>query len=61
MHKELNNEKLLLKILSNFDKNFNKLNNTNLSYKLSRFFSIDIDLFDYSNKNKNFIFYKDKN
>jgi hypothetical protein len=61
MHKELNNEKLLLKILSNFDKNFNKLNNTNLSYKLSRFFSKDIDLFDYSNKNKNFIFYKDKN
>jgi hypothetical protein len=59
MDKDLNNNQLVLKILSDFEKNFNKLSNSNLSYKISRFFSKNIDLFEYTNKKKNFIFYKD--
>lgn len=45
---------------TNFSKNFIKLSKFNLSYKISRFFSKDVDLFDYTTKKKNFIFYKDK-
>ncbi len=48
------------KLLLEFTKNFIKINQNNLSYKISRFFSKDIELFDYTNKKKDFIFYKDK-
>jgi len=53
---QIKSEELFLE----FSKNFIKINQNNLSYKISRFFSKDIDLFDYTNKKKDFIFYKDK-
>jgi len=61
MHIDLDyNNKLASKLLSEFDKNFEKISKADLSYKISRFFSKDVDLFDYKNKKKDFIFYKDK-
>jgi len=60
MHTDYKNQDKLEKLYLEFSKNFIKINQNNLSYKISRFFSKDIDLFDYTNKKKDFIFYKDK-
>jgi len=60
MHIDFKNQISSETLLLEFEKNFIKIQDSDLSYKISRFFSKDIDLFDYVNKKKNFIFYKDK-
>jgi len=50
----------LKNLLLEFEKNYLIISNFNLAYKISRFFSKKLDLFDYKNKWKTYLFYKDK-
>jgi len=54
------NSILAEKILEDFNKSLSKISYSNLWYRISKFFGKDLEILTYKNKNKNFIFYKDK-